>query len=139
MNEIHAANDVQAVAMLCPQCSSPALTRQNSHLLLEDPLDAAATCGGCGWNGKEKDLVALPFRHELGSDEGIAIALMNDMRAVIAGHLSGPVGKFLMKWGFLSSPLSTAEFSRYMSAIARSVLTTIIQEREKIEKEKANG
>jgi len=132
MTTIHAPLNTKASAMLCPQCSSPSIQPQ-------DTGGYNVLCGICGWRGVASELVSMPFYHEFGSDEGIATALMNDMRNVIAVHAGKPLGSFLLKWGFLKEPFDGADLGRYLGAIAKAILTAIIEENKKIAEEASRG
>lgn len=117
----------------CPQCGSPAVE-------FGELVGANARCNACKWNGTREELLGTPFEHMLGSREGIGFELFNDTRRL----LSAPVfvvdlGGFLSRWGFidLKAPKDVLmrKTTRYVAAIARGVLRSIIEEREKIELE----
>lgn len=123
----------QDIVYQCPQCGSPAVE-------FGELVGAHARCNACKWNGTREDLLGTPFEHMLGSREGIGFELFNDTRRL----LSAPVfvvdlGGFLSRWGFidLKAPRDVLmrKTTRYVAAIARGVLKSIIEEREKIELE----
>jgi uncharacterized protein YejL (UPF0352 family) len=84
----------------------------------------------------------MPIEHEFGSSEKVVQALMGDMRLMLAKHLAAPLLQFLMKWGFLSNHITEYTkhaVGRYLAATANAMLTAVIEERQKMEKEKHNG
>lgn len=117
---------------LCPQCGSPGVDFS--------PLaGGAAQCRGCRWQGKVDDLLAIPGTAEV-NDEATLGAMLNDVRRLLSGELGLPYLKFLMKWGFIAGdPLNPKEtidrkaFARYMAAIGRAVLTSMLEERSRAE------
>ena len=121
----------------CPGCGSPAVEFSNL-------VGGSARCNACRWEGVREDLLGTPFEHVLGTPEGIGFELLNDTRRLLSSPLFlGELGGFLSRWGFIDLSLPKAVLvktvTRYVSAIARAVLTAVIQERETIEKERANG
>lgn len=125
------------VVYQCPQCGSPAVE-------YGELVGASATCNACDWSGSREELLGTPFEHLLGSREGIGFELFNDVRRLF----SVPVflvnlGGFLSRWGFIDlnedKGLVTKATTRYVAAIARAVLRAVIEEREKIEKERVNN
>jgi hypothetical protein len=128
------------VAFFCPECGSPSLT-------LPILSGGVVICDACEWRGSSDSLLATPFSHELGSREDIMKALMGDLRVVLAKDCAGPLGEFLLKWGFLdaapaedgSVTLNPRQLGRYMASVARAFIVTIIEERQKMEKERAHG
>jgi hypothetical protein len=65
---------------------------------------------------------------------------MGELRKLLSGELGLPYLKFLVRWGFvkadmgdIAGTLDRKIFSRYMAAIARAVLTAIIEERARAE------
>lgn len=125
------------IVYMCPDCGSPAVE-------FSELAGGTAKCKACKWSGSREQLLGTPFQHALGSREGIGFELHNDLRRLF----STPVfvvqlGGFLNRWGFINlqddKSVVTRATTRYVAAIARAVLTAIIEEREKIEKEKNDG
>ena len=121
----------------CPQCSSPSV--EYSAL-----ADSDAKCMACEWAGVKEDLLVTPFEHLLGSREGIGFELFNDTRRLLSDPAFLVVlGGFLSRWGFIDlkqeQKLVVARTTRYVSAIARAILTAVIEERGKIEEESVRG
>lgn len=87
--------------------------------------------------------MAIPVEHMYGSREGTGYALNNDYRSVYKNEkFVQDLVKFLVKWGFITAiregntvTIDEKVVLRYISAMARSGLVAIIEEREKIEKE----
>lgn len=122
------------VVYQCPQCGSPAVE-------FSELVGGAAMCKACKWAGKKEDLLGTPFDHLLGTREGIGFELFNDTRRMLSSPVFlGELGGFLSRWGFIDlsgeKKKVVRETTRYVAAIARAVLTALIEEREKIEKER---
>lgn len=121
----------------CPNCGSPAV--EFSGL-----VGGNARCNACRWEGTREDLLGTPFEHALGTPDGIGFELMNDARRLLSNPLFlGELGGFLNRWGFIDLKLPkevvVKSVTRYVAAIARAILSAVIQERENIEKERANA
>ena len=132
MAEIIGGSKVEAV-YLCPECGSPSL---------EYPYETGlvATCLACGWSGKQDQMFVTPIVHMEGSADNIVTQLVNGLRRLLATPKFGiPFGKFLVKWGFIEQPVNTKILGRYYAACAVGIVTAVIKERQKIEKERANG
>jgi hypothetical protein len=138
MTDITTGRETQALVKLCPECASASIETTTLGIIRGKDTNKA-TCLVCGWVGVAHELVTAPFTHSMGSDESIAITLFNEMRIIIAKQLAVPAGAFLLKWGFLKPPVQSKDLGRYMGAIARAVMTSIIEERKKIEEEKSDG
>lgn len=130
--------DLQQRVRLCPQCGSSAV--DFSALVW-----GRSKCRVCAWEGSTEGLVNMPFDHMYGGDEGVALTLHNDLRALFSNPLvaTGLI-RFLTKWGFV--PLGAAGSAdvklatRYISAMGRGLFKAVIEEREKIEsEEKGDG
>lgn len=117
-----------AAAKFCPSCLSPRVTVG----------DVQADCLQCAWSGSALALVSVDFSHELGGSEGITKALTTDLRNSMAKAWALDLGRFLAKWGFLPDLSNKEQLVRYLAAAARGTLLAIIEERDKIEKEKAH-
>lgn len=121
----------------CPQCGSAGVD-------FSELAGGTATCRGCRWVGVVDDLLAVSFEHDFITDEAMFLNLLNAMRRLVSGQLGLPYLDFLIKWGFLKADpariketVDRKKFARYIAAIARGVLTSILQERAKIEAEVA--
>jgi hypothetical protein len=127
----------EAEAYFCPECGSPSIDRSVLS-------GGSATCRACGWAGSADKLAVLPFAHALGDDNQILIALVGDLRLMLAKDVGNHFAKFLTKWGFIdvtgaNKALAGRRMGRYLSAIARSIVTALLQERDKMEAERARG
>ncbi len=126
----------QDYARLCPTCGGSSVT-------FSELVGGAAKCRACGWGGSREELLAVPVEHMYGSREGTGFTLNNDYRSIYKNDkLVQDTVKFLVKWGFITAERHGNEIKidqkavlRYVSAMARSGLIAIIEEREKIEKE----
>lgn len=121
----------------CPQCSSSAVTSEKGDTALVSPDQSSDIfrCGGCGWAGVRSDLVVTEFEHDFGGPDEIMNALMTDLRGLLAKTFALSFGSFLLKWGFLVTPINPLHLARYTAAVARAVLTSVLEERAKLEKE----
>lgn len=129
MSEIHGPNQTQAVVKLCPACSSPSI-----HF----PMIGSkrAQCVSCGWEGITSELIGAPFKHEMGSNEAVLQSMVADLRNLLAENFGLTFGQFLRKWGFLPETITAKELSQYVVAVAKATLTSILETREKIEKDR---
>jgi hypothetical protein len=119
---------VQDKAYFCPECGSPSLD-------ISVLAGGKSTCKSCEWVGTNEDLAALPIQHDFDSKDDITMSLVNDLRKIYAGDYCIPIGRFLMKWGFLSSPIDTKLFAKYLTAVAQGTFRAIVETRERIERE----
>jgi hypothetical protein len=122
---------------LCPDCGS--LSVEFSVLEGGD-----ASCKACDWSGRKDGLFVLPVSHELGSNEEVLIGMYNGWREVF-GKFASDITRFLLAWGFMSATevdgklkLDSKRMARYVSAAASASLASILEERQKIEKEKVD-
>lgn len=125
-------------AFFCPGCGSSAVDTQ--------ALAGTASCRACEWSGLDSLLIVAPIEHGLGSKDNIAYAVIQDLRIALAKDCAVPLGRFLLKWGFLAAAdtpqgviIDNEQLGRYMTAIQAAVYTAILAEREAIEKEQTSG
>lgn len=111
----------------CPQCGSAGVDYSSL-------AGGAAHCRGCQWDGPKEELLAVPMADD--SDQQLISRLMGEMRKLLSGELGLPYLKFLLRWGFLKADVANIDktldrkaYSRYIAAIARAILTAIIEER----------
>jgi len=125
-----------AVLHMCPECSSAAIAT-----VITDELTGGTPeflCGACGWRGTAQDVIAVPFSHAWQSQEGLANALVSDLRLRLAKNLGKEFLEYLIRWGFMTTP-EPKLLGRYLVAIAQAVVTAIIDVRLALEKEAANA
>jgi len=127
----------QKEVRLCPGCGSPAV--EFSSL-----VGGEAVCRVCKWKGDREELLVMPFDHIYGTEEGVGMALHNELRRVFSNPLfATDIIRFLTRWGFVEvdkdNRADVPTTTRYIAAIGRAVLVAVIKEREKIEMEKGNG
>lgn len=137
MSDIHTGPNTTSLVTLCPSCGSASVDVVGGTIL--NAPDAPSTCKGCGWEGRRDQLVGAVFQHQMGSDAQILHTIVNDLRNSVAKQLSLPIGRFLLKWGFLNTPVDARELSRYMVAVAQAMLRAVFETREQIEKERTHG
>lgn len=124
------------VVYQCPQCGSPAVD-------CGELVGADAKCRVCGWKGQREELLATPFNHMMGTKEGIGFEMSNDIRRLFSLPIFlGGLGGFLNRWGFID-PAGDGDtlkrnVTRYVATMARAVMIALLEERDKIEKER-NG
>lgn len=121
------------IVLFCPECGSPSL--EISSPLIQDVRGSICTCLSCEWSGREVDLLKMPVSHGFEGKDGIIRAMMNDMKNSLATTFTPVFGRFLLRWGFLTQPVSIAQVRRYTVAIAGAVIQAVIQERQKLENE----
>ena len=127
MNTPNTPDPTKTKAFFCPSCGGASV---DTTVLTDE-----ATCKICSWKGKVAELAAFSFQHGFASAEEIDRAFFLDIRTVMAKYLAVEIGKFLIKWGFLPE-LSPKLFARYIGAAASGLVTALVRERAKIEKEK---
>lgn len=125
-----------AAVYMCPQCSSTLLDMHEG--LLVAGSDGMVRCNACSWQGTENELLASAFQHNMGSHTDLTQALINDLRRVLSLTFAESFGAFLIKWGFVASPVTPLMLGRYVAAIAKAVLAAVIKERALIERERTN-
>jgi hypothetical protein len=131
--------ETHSAAYFCPECGSASL---DMPMLSGGPV----TCRGCSWVGDMKLLLTVPISHTLGSQEEIAYRLMSELRLTLAKFCALPLGKFLLEWGFVDAVdsaqgkvINPRQLGRYMTVICGAILKSVIEEREKISKERVRG
>lgn len=140
MGEIHAPTETEALALFCPECGSPSLQGEEfSSIQVFERNHSQFECKSCGWKGERRKLLASPFKHEFDSDDALRDALYKDLRNLLAKDAGKAYAEFLVKWGFISPPLTSEALTRYLKAIAKGTLSSIVLERAKIEQEETNG
>jgi len=113
----------------CPVCGSAGVD-------FSELAGGDAVCRGCGWNGKREELMVVPTTAD--DDSQLLVRLMGELRRLLSGELGFPYLKFLIKWGFLKADerdvvgtLDRKAFARYIAAIARAILTAVLEERSR--------
>lgn len=129
---ITTGRETAGVAYFCPKCSNPVEIQSS---LQGAPIPVQ--CGGCGWRGVHLELHAAPFKHEFRDDNEIADLMGKDLRTMLAQTAAQTYGRFLLKWGFLDQPIMPAQLGRYMTAIAKAVVTTVVETRKQMTEEKS--
>lgn len=119
---------------LCPRC-------HHATLDISELTGGAASCRGCGWSGTNRDVIAAPFHHQEGSDEGMLIHFAGDFKKAFRSGMMQPLGLLLDKWGFFpenaSPAIKTQLLVRYARAAANAMLRAIFHERQLIGDEEA--
>jgi hypothetical protein len=120
-------------AYFCPQCGS-------SSLDLPELAGGIASCKACGWVGQSQQLLIHQFEQEHGTDAELINRLMGELRTTLARECAVPLGRLLYRWGFVGSKkgnqavVDPAQMGRYMTAMAKAIMESIIKTREEIEK-----
>lgn len=120
----------------CPQCASAAV--EHGEL-----VGSAAKCNVCGWSGDRESLLSTPFGHIYGTREAVLFELFNSLRKLMTGkEFMNELVKFLARWGFIDlqndKRTVALRVSRYASTITRAMIQSLIEERQRIEKEEHN-
>jgi hypothetical protein len=121
---------------VCPTCASPSV----EYSALEG---GEASCKACSWKGNKSSLLAVPFVNKFGTEEEVLITIRSEWRGIF-GKFGTELGRFLVRWGFMT--LDAADINgakkvltRYLTAMASASLVSVMQERQKIEKERIGG
>jgi len=119
----------------CPECGSASLD-------LSEIIGGLSRCKACAWEGHNSQLVATPIPAELEGDERTFMEMIADLRKLL-GYNAKEYGSFLVKYGFAELKqsrkgvvLNPKQMARYMSAIGRAMLLSLIEERSAMEKER---
>jgi hypothetical protein len=125
---------------MCPNCSSPAISWDidDAKVILQGPQVIDFVCDACGWKGKQEDLIASPFSHEWGNDQGLLDALVRDLRRQLAKDVGQSLLHYLLRWGFMEAADPTT-LARYLSAMSGGMIKALMEERLKLEKEAAGA
>lgn len=115
----------------CPECGSASI---NASAL----AGGLAECSNCKWTGPREKLVVTYIRQDFGSNEEIFKCLHSDLRGMLAKEQGLHFLKFLLKWGFMPEPDGKL-LGRYLAAIARGIIKSILEERSALEQERMNG
>lgn len=119
-------------AYFCPKCGSPGV--DCSAL-----IGGQASCRMCDWSGPTTDLTNHVFRQENGSEDQIARMFLTEIKNLVGSDFAVPMGKFLLKWGFLDQPVSAGDLARYLTSVARAVANAVLVERQELEKERISA
>jgi hypothetical protein len=122
---------------LCPRCGA-------SSVDFSSLAGGGAECRACGWSGTNDALLMMPFDHFFGGDDGVAVALVNDLRAIFsAPEVATKLIRFLTRWGFVrvgpDGKPNKDQATRYIAAMALGLFKVVVEEREKEERERVNG
>jgi hypothetical protein len=126
----------ETAVYFCPECGSPSIERS----LLDG---GTASCRACSWAGPASRLAGMPISHKFGGDAELIVSLVGDLRTILARDVGVTLVKYLQKWGFFTNEsdrqLTARQAGRYMSAAARGIITAVLEERDKMEVERARG
>jgi hypothetical protein len=83
----------------------------------------------------------MPVTGNVGDDAQLLSSLVGDLRIILARDAGPVLVTFLLKWGFMSEDkqIMAKQAGRYIAAIARGIVTAILEERDKMEVERARG
>lgn len=115
----------------CPQCGS---ARVDVSVL----VGGKCQCRTCEWSGTSDDL--FYYQRDVSGAVGIdAVTRYSyDVRNTIARETHEPIGKLLLRWGFIDEKVDPHELGRYLNAIARVTAIAIVETRDQIAAEKKN-
>ncbi len=122
-------------AWFCPACGG-------SDVTASALAGGNANCNTCTWKGAVEELPTFFFTHDMGTPEEVFRAFFLDTRKLLGSTFATQFGHLLIKWGFLDAPdgKNNAQvvkvLSRYVGAITKAVVTTVVSERQAMEKEK---
>lgn len=113
----------------CPMCGSPRVDEGSL-------IGSLSKCRNCSWQGPSDKLIIHRFRTSLLEGTDVITRFSGEMRDLVAKEMSVPVGKVLVKWGFLpNTNIDVMVWGRYMNAIARAIVTAVIVTRDELEAE----
>jgi len=113
---------------ICPECGKATV----DYTI----FGGTASCRGCGWRGKETDLLLVPMNPNGTDPEQLMVRFTLELRTLLAKVLGTPLVRFLADWGFLTDRTNDAlvkkEAAMYLTNVARAVAVSIIKTREEI-------
>ena len=116
---------------LCPHCNSPSM---RIPVLEGSPY----VCEVCGWSGI--DPMVMPFGNPFGSANETFNAFTEEMLNTFSKVAALPMGRILVKWGFVSTNRAgkpdVASLARFIRAMAGGAIMGMIEERKKVEQER---
>ena len=113
-------------AVFCPACGAASID--------QDLVGDSASCRVCTWAGPAHELAALHFEGSGGTDEEVLRNFFLDLRGVLGARFASEIAALLTRWGFLGAA-EPRILARYLAAAARAMVTSIVEERGRIEKE----
>lgn len=129
-------NTSRAVAVFCPECGSASIAKAvAAGVAIDLGANTQYKCGSCSWEGPKSEVIAVPFSHAFGDDEGIIQAMMGDLRKVMAKTFAPTFLPFLLKWGFMEQPVDVKSATRWIAVVAHGVLTSVLEERKRVAEE----
>ncbi len=108
---------------ICPKCESPTVD-------VPALVGGTFVCRACGHTGTSADFPGIVAAAPLGAEDAALNAFASDIKDVVAKDIAVPLGRILVKYGFVSNPPTVPEMSRYLSAIAASLAKSMILTQE---------
>ena len=114
---------------LCPQCGSGKVSRVN-------PLGDTVKCDGCGWAGKERELMAT---HVAQDSLEVALAVAQEFLITLTKEAALPIGRAMYVTGLIQRGMDSAVVGRLVRAACTAACKATLEEIDRIQKEISDG
>jgi hypothetical protein len=114
---------------LCPQCGSGKVSRVN-------PLGDTCKCDGCGWAGKERELMVTQIAQ---GAMDVAVAVAQQFLVQLTQEASLPIGRAMFRAGLIQRDTDSAIVGRLVRAAVTAASTAVLSEVDAIQKEISDG
>lgn len=84
----------------------------------------------------------MPVTGKVGDDAEMLTKMVGDLRILLAKDVGVVIVRFLQNWGFMNTAdrqVMAKQAGRYVAAAARGIITAVLEERDKMEVERARG
>lgn len=124
-------------SLFCPVCGSSAVDYSPLH-------GGDASCRICKHAAPRATFITYEFSHDFFTDENVFTVFVNEMKHTLLANkptqdMRFSLGAILQKWGFVDAKKGRASLPtlmRYYTAIVRGAVLAVVEEREKIERER---
>lgn len=108
---------------ICPKCGSAAVD-------IPLVLGGSCRCRACNFTGERTDFPGATVDAPFGGVDTLFDQFAMDVRDAVSKDMAVPLGRILVKYGFMNNPPQVQEMSMYLSAIAKSLAKAMIETRE---------
>ena len=106
-------------------------------LVLSGGVDTnAAKCLACGWTGTANEMYAVAFGNPFINDDEALNTFCKDVLMAVAKECAEPLGRVLIKWGFMVLPIDKQAFGKYLTYCSQMIAQSFLETRKQIELEK---
>ena len=91
---------------------------------------ASTRCRACGFVGETEEFPVATTEAPFGGVDAVFNMFAQDIKNAVAQDIAVPIGRILVKYGFISNPPTVPEMSMYLSTIAKALAESMIKTRE---------